>query len=286
MVVRDTIVCCPQCHGLSRHGSLLAYNHHQTAWTDGWVSPSLEPPPIVRCNHCKLVGWRENYQKLGWLVEPEIHCRLDIVEPGENRLAVMKLVRGVSGKSLAETKRFITELPATLLSDSMPEEAIDLERRLNELGATTSLTHWQVGESSPARWLAALELKHIDEPAEILHFLDHSPELPVAAETAIRAYLFQLWNHPYRNSATPWIPVQKRGPEQLGNARRLLEILDGESADELFMKAEIAREMEEYATASNILSGKVLPESEGARQEYLEIVATRSSSVRVLAVCA
>jgi len=58
---------------------------------------------------------------------------------GENKVAVIKAVRGITGLGLKEAKDMVEGVPATVKEGASKNEAEDLKKQLTEAGATVEL---------------------------------------------------------------------------------------------------------------------------------------------------
>jgi len=58
---------------------------------------------------------------------------------GENKVAVIKAVRGITGLGLKEAKDMVEGVPATVKEGASKAEAEDLKKQLTEAGATVEL---------------------------------------------------------------------------------------------------------------------------------------------------
>lgn len=222
----DLVVRCPACGQFARLWQVAGFLRSMiTAWSDGWLTPPLQPAPLLRCPTCRHAACQEDFAVLGQLVRPSVDCRLDLIAAGPSPSATMKAVRQICKTSLLETKELVAHLPATLLEDARAHEADAAYRLLADAGAHAVVVRQEVGESSPAEWRAAPPVDEIEEEATVTAFLD-SHELPPEQERTVRLYLFQLRNHPYRAEGAAWVPVAERGRDQIANARRLAALLD------------------------------------------------------------
>jgi hypothetical protein len=199
---------------------------YMTAWSDGWVSPPLAPSPLLCCRRCGRVALRGDFATLGVLERPLVHCRVDVLQAGDRPVEVMKAVREITNRSLAETKQFVASLPATLLGDVFVDKADEAQQKLERAGARVGVIRTEEGGSS-REWLDAPRVDEIDEPPAILRFLD-AHALSREDEAALRLHLLHLWNHPYREKGVAWIPPSARDAEQARNAQRLVELRGGE----------------------------------------------------------
>ena len=58
---------------------------------------------------------------------------------GENKVAVIKVVRAISGLGLKEAKEMVEGVPSTIKEAAGKDEAEDLKKQLEEAGATVEL---------------------------------------------------------------------------------------------------------------------------------------------------
>lgn len=286
MVVVDVIAECPTCGGVSKLWQTAAYSaFYMSAWTDGWVYPQLSPPPLLKCSRCHRIASRHAYRILGPVRFPEMFARLDLIRVLGSSVGVMKVLRATLKLSLSEARRMSTELPCTLVDGIWATEAKELARQLEQAGAAVQVTEWQEGDASPAEWIDAGHLDFVDDPEAIQAVLISDGPFSRDLELELRLYLFQLWNHPYRDGALAWVPVNLRSEHQIRNARRAYHLLDTDSLDALLLKAEISRELEDFRDAAALL-GLAPDEPASARELLMPLVEAHSSQVQVLAICA
>lgn len=58
---------------------------------------------------------------------------------GENKIAVIKVVREITGKGLGESKELVESAPQIVKAGAKKEEAEELKKKLEEAGATATL---------------------------------------------------------------------------------------------------------------------------------------------------
>jgi large subunit ribosomal protein L7/L12 len=58
---------------------------------------------------------------------------------GENKVAVIKAVRGITGLGLKEAKDMVEGVPATVKEGASKDEAEEIKKQLTEAGATVEL---------------------------------------------------------------------------------------------------------------------------------------------------
>ena len=58
---------------------------------------------------------------------------------GDNKVAVIKAVRGVTGLGLKEAKEMVEGAPSTIKEGANKEEAEDIKKQLEEAGASVEL---------------------------------------------------------------------------------------------------------------------------------------------------
>ncbi len=73
--------------------------------------------------------------------EEEEQTEFDVVlkDVGENKIAVIKSLRAITGLGLKEAKSTVDELPATLKEGITKEDAEDAKKQLEEAGATVEV---------------------------------------------------------------------------------------------------------------------------------------------------
>jgi large subunit ribosomal protein L7/L12 len=58
---------------------------------------------------------------------------------GESKIKVIKAVRGITGLGLKEAKEMVEGVPSTVKEGASKDEAADLQKQLEEVGATVEL---------------------------------------------------------------------------------------------------------------------------------------------------
>jgi len=74
--------------------------------------------------------------------EAEEQTEFDVVLdeiPSDKKIAVLKVVRGVTGYGLKEAKELVESLPKTLKEGASKEDADDMQKQLEEAGAQVSV---------------------------------------------------------------------------------------------------------------------------------------------------
>ena len=64
---------------------------------------------------------------------------LTLVTPGAKKIAVIKIVRELTGLGLKEAKALVDSSPAPVKENISPEEAAEIQEKLEEAGATVSV---------------------------------------------------------------------------------------------------------------------------------------------------
>ena len=62
-----------------------------------------------------------------------------LTNAGEKKIGVIKVVRAITGLGLKEAKAKVDELPSTLKEGASKEEAEDIKKKLEEVGAKVTL---------------------------------------------------------------------------------------------------------------------------------------------------
>ena len=62
-----------------------------------------------------------------------------LTEVGQAKVAVIKVVKEVTGKGLVEAKALVDKLPATIKEKVKPEEADEIKKKLMEAGAVVDI---------------------------------------------------------------------------------------------------------------------------------------------------
>ena len=66
---------------------------------------------------------------------------VELTEVGPNKVKVIKVVREVTGLGLKEAKDVVDGAPKVVKEGASKEEAEDIKKKLEEVGATVSYTH-------------------------------------------------------------------------------------------------------------------------------------------------
>ena len=72
-------------------------------------------------------------------VEEKTEFDVVLTEVGANKIAVIKVVREITGLGLAEAKAIVDGAPKTLKEAAAKEEAEEIKAKLTEVGATVEL---------------------------------------------------------------------------------------------------------------------------------------------------
>ena len=62
-----------------------------------------------------------------------------LTNAGDKKIGVIKVVRGITGLGLKEAKAKVDELPSTIKEGASKEEAEDIKKKLEEVGAKVTL---------------------------------------------------------------------------------------------------------------------------------------------------
>ena len=71
--------------------------------------------------------------------EEKSEFTVELTEIGENKIAVIKVVREITGLGLGEAKALVEAAPKAIKENVPTEEAKDIEAKLKEAGATVKL---------------------------------------------------------------------------------------------------------------------------------------------------
>ena len=71
--------------------------------------------------------------------EEKSEFTVELTEIGENKIAVIKVVREITGLGLGEAKALVEAAPKAIKENVPTEEAKDIEAKLKEAGATVEL---------------------------------------------------------------------------------------------------------------------------------------------------
>ncbi len=75
----------------------------------------------------------------GEAAEEQTEFDVILKDTGENKVGVIKVVRGVTGLGLKEAKEVVEGIPAPLKEGASKEEADDIKAKLEEAGASVEL---------------------------------------------------------------------------------------------------------------------------------------------------
>lgn len=71
--------------------------------------------------------------------EEKSNFDVELTSFGSNKIAVIKVVRGITGLGLKEAKEAVEGAPSILLEGAKKEDAEDAQKQLEEAGATVTL---------------------------------------------------------------------------------------------------------------------------------------------------
>lgn len=72
-------------------------------------------------------------------VEEKTAFNIELTEVGANKIAVIKVVREISGKGLKEAKDLVDAAPKVIKENASKAEAEDIKKKLEEAGAKATL---------------------------------------------------------------------------------------------------------------------------------------------------
>lgn len=75
----------------------------------------------------------------GAAVEEKTSFNVELASSGPNKIAVIKVVREVTGKGLKEAKDLVDAAPKVIKENATKEESDELKKKLEEAGATVTL---------------------------------------------------------------------------------------------------------------------------------------------------
>lgn len=278
--VIDLIVACPHCGLPNRHSQLASLSSWLVRlWSDGWRDPVPPPSALYRCGVCGGVGLRTQFADLGWLKMAETVYDIDLETSGPNRVKVMQVVRRFTGADLQRAQCWLQDPPSRIATDLRYDNKQRLISALHAVGAECSAHVREIAPGSPVAWHKAPALQDANDMETLLARLA-APGLDDQGETALRLALYQHWNAPYRDASAEWVPGDQRDAAQQNNARRLAYLLRENDDYERLLKANLARERSDYASASTLLTGD-FGEYEPLATNLRALVETKRSAVLV-----
>ena len=95
---------------------------------------------MIRAHLCRFGGLLDGELPAGGAAEEE-KTEFDVVLGGfgDNKVAVIKAVRGITGLGLKEAKEAVEGAPTTLKEGVSKDEAEEAKKQLEEAGATVEL---------------------------------------------------------------------------------------------------------------------------------------------------
>lgn len=64
---------------------------------------------------------------------------VELIDPGDKKIFVIELIRKLTGKNLKEAKELIDNVPSIILNTLNLDEANDIKKKFEELGAIVNL---------------------------------------------------------------------------------------------------------------------------------------------------
>lgn len=279
--VVEIIVACPHCGSPNRHSQLAGLSSWLVRlWSDGWSDPLPPPSALYRCGVCAAAALRTQFADLGWLKAAETAYDIDLLTSGPDRVKVMQVLRRFTGADLQQAKSWLQHSPSRIATGLRLDDRERLTGALEALGAACSVHSREIAPGSPAAWFAAPALQGADD-VETLRAQLEAPGLDDEGETALRLALYQHWNAPFRESSVAWVPGNRRDDAQQDNARRLADLLREHDDYERLLKANLARERSDDASASILLAGD-FGDYEPLAARLRALVETKQSAVAVL----
>jgi hypothetical protein len=215
----DQIIACPHCKGLAKYSTLLSGNNMGTrVWTDGkQIAPMLpRPTAVVKCHQCTECYWLVMAEKLG-----TVDTWSRPVQPIENT-------------SETKTSAIFRFLRSAIRRGSKNQPRLE-------------------DKKSPSEWSAAA---WVVEPAEEEYYTALQKGLAQDSnqERTLRILAWQRRNDPHRNfSAFNDGEIVAASGACRQNLEALTVLLSEADESDLLMKAEVLRELGEFALATESL---------------------------------
>lgn len=278
--VVELIVACPHCGLPNRHSQLAGLSYWLVRfWSDGWRDPIPPPNALYRCGVCGAAALRAQFADLGQLKMAEMAYDVDLLASGPDRVKVMQVMRRLTGADLSQALSWLQDGPSRIATGLRLDDRERLTGALGAMGAVCSIHAREIAPGSPAAWFAAPALQDADD-VETLRAQLHAPGLDDEGETALRLALYQHWNAPFREASVTWLPGDQRDGAQQDNARRLASLLREHDDYERLLKANLARERSDHASASILLTGD-FGDYEPLAARLRLLVETKQSAVAV-----
>lgn len=240
------------------------------------------PPPVAmhRCGACGAVGFRSEFAHLGWPTLPGIVYDIDLLVSAPDRVKTMQVLRRLTGLDLQGAKALLQDPPHRIATGLYLHEMERFTDALRAVGAECSAQAREVTPGSPASWLEAPRLQDANDMETVLARLE-APGLNDKDEAALRLTLYHQWNAPFRETSVEWVPGDRRDAAQQSNAQRLAALLREDNDYERLLKANLARERADFASAASLL-GSDFGEVEPLAVRLRALVEAKHSAVCVL----
>lgn len=277
----DIVVTCPHCRQPNRRLRLASLSARLLRhWSDGCSDPVPPPSVLHRCGACGTADFREAFTDLGWLRMADTVDDIDLVSPGPDRVKTMQVLRRFTGVDLHAAQSLLQRPPTRIATGLCLDDSARLAGMLRAVGAEYSVQIREVAPGNPASWFEAPLLQDASDVETLLMRLA-APDLDDNGEAALRLALYQHWNAPFREASAEWVPGDRRDAAQQSNAHRLSSLLREDDDCQRLLKANLARERADFASAATLLSsdfGDIEPLAVGLRA----LVEASQSAVSVL----
>jgi ribosomal protein L7/L12 len=178
-------------------GDLLYWVQHVTGFGQEWLHQRLSTQSVL-LGHAmhpdRAVFLRKQLEALGGRVwtslEHSFEVSLVLDSFGERKIQVIKLVREILGLGLRETKELVESAPCVIRSGLYLEEAIALQGRFAETGATASISMGQgvaalQTKNFSSRWKMRLESVPRDAVLRVAKVLQEQLKLSLQAASRV-----------------------------------------------------------------------------------------------------
>ena len=251
-----------------------------TVWTDGWITPATIAPTLALCGACHHYVFCRELEVLGEVVYPEVCCTVVLTEAGDGGRALVQVLAKELGCSASEAEQLMSECPAEMSRGVSPDAAQALRGAVSAAGGRCDI-HWQEeGPSSPKTWRDAPQTVAVREVDALRAFLRDNRDLSAEQERGVRQELYWAANHPYRDRASKWLPVDQRAHWERDNVACLERLLDPAHPADRFVLANLARESSRFDAAVRFI--RMSNEVEPHADELLRLASIDVSRLRAL----
>lgn len=190
----------------------------------------------------------------------------------------MVRLRAAFGWSLAETKSRMAMLPMMLPMLRTFEDAEQLRCALVENGAVCELHEVAVDDADPLERMNAPRVLMPMDASELVGIIRKG----MPREFAARLYVYHLSNDRYRDPECKWVGLMERTPFEIENILALQDLLDGQNEVHRLLRANIARESDEFPRAERMLREMLPVEDQFWHSCLVRLVDARKGRVSLL----